>query len=151
MALSKDRMCRGRGWAHAWELMLATSLGSRPARNAGPLAQLTCCPPRSHPGLPDEAFETLTQLEHLYVAHNKVSLYVALRGCILAGVAQDAGPGCGSWGGGAGSGHLDQMLLLLQLSVAPQFLPHSLRVADLAANEVAEIFPLTFGEKPELR
>lgn len=100
MALSKDRMCRGRGWAHAWELMLATSLGSRPARNAGPLAQLTCCPPRSHPGLPDEAFESLTQLEHLYVAHNKVSLYVALRGCILAGVAQDAGPGCGSWGGG---------------------------------------------------
>ncbi|XP_051050671.1 podocan-like protein 1 [Phodopus roborovskii] len=47
--------------------------------------------------------------------------------------------------------HQDQMLLLLQLSVAPQFLPHSLRVADLAANEVVEIFPLTFGEKPELR
>lgn len=45
----------------------------------------------------------------------------------------------------------DQMLLLLQLSVAPQFLPPSLRVADLAANEVVEIFPLTFGEKPELR
>ncbi|XP_052584643.1 podocan-like protein 1 [Peromyscus californicus insignis] len=62
----------------------------------------------SSEGLPDEAFESLTQLEHFYVAHNK-------------------------------------------LSVAPQFLPHSLRVADLAANEVAEIFPLTFGEKPELR
>ncbi|XP_028714476.1 podocan-like protein 1 isoform X1 [Peromyscus leucopus] len=62
----------------------------------------------SSEGLPDEAFESLTQLEHLYVAHNK-------------------------------------------LSVAPQFLPRSLRVADLAANEVAEIFPLTFGEKPELR
>ena len=38
-----------------------------------------------------------------------------------------------------------------QLSVAPQFLPRSLRVADLAANEVTEIFPLTFGEKPALR
>lgn len=25
------------------------------------------------PGLPDEAFESLTQLQHIYVAHNKVS------------------------------------------------------------------------------
>ena len=41
--------------------------------------------------------------------------------------------------------------LLPQLSEAPQFLPRSLRVADLAANEVTEIFPLTFGEKPALR
>ena len=41
--------------------------------------------------------------------------------------------------------------MLPQLSVAPQFLPRSLRVADLAANEVTEIFPLTFGEKPALR
>ncbi|XP_040306053.1 podocan-like protein 1 isoform X4 [Herpailurus yagouaroundi] len=40
---------------------------------------------------------------------------------------------------------------LLRLSVAPQFLPRSLRVADLAANQVTEIFPLTFGEKPALR
>ncbi|XP_034349394.1 podocan-like protein 1 isoform X2 [Arvicanthis niloticus] len=56
----------------------------------------------SSEGLPDEAFESLTQLENFYVAHNK-------------------------------------------------FLPRSLRVADLAANEVVEIFPLTFGEKPALR
>ncbi|GAB1293382.1 Podocan-like protein 1 [Apodemus speciosus] len=62
----------------------------------------------SSEGLPDEAFESLNQLENFYVAHNK-------------------------------------------LSVAPQFLPRSLRVADLAANEVVEIFPLTFGEKPALR
>ncbi|XP_054419520.1 podocan-like protein 1 [Pteronotus mesoamericanus] len=62
----------------------------------------------SSEGLPDEAFESLTQLQHIYVAHNK-------------------------------------------LSVAPQFLPRSLRVADLAANQVTEIFPLTFGGKPELR
>ncbi|EPQ17263.1 Podocan-like protein 1 [Myotis brandtii] len=62
----------------------------------------------SSEGLPDEAFESLTQLQHFYVAHNK-------------------------------------------LSVAPQFLPRSLRVADLAANQVTEIFPLTFGEKPALR
>ncbi|VFV38359.1 podocan-like protein 1-like [Lynx pardinus] len=62
----------------------------------------------SSEGLPDEAFESLTQLQHIYVAHNK-------------------------------------------LSVAPQFLPRSLRVADLAANQVTEIFPLTFGEKPALR
>ncbi|XP_042834288.1 podocan-like protein 1 isoform X4 [Panthera tigris] len=40
---------------------------------------------------------------------------------------------------------------LPRLSVAPQFLPRSLRVADLAANQVTEIFPLTFGEKPALR
>ncbi|KAM5187398.1 LOW QUALITY PROTEIN: podocan-like protein 1 [Callospermophilus lateralis] len=62
----------------------------------------------SSEGLPDEAFESLTQLQHIYVAHNK-------------------------------------------LSAAPQFLPRSLRVADLAANQVAEVFPLTFGEKPALR
>ncbi|XP_013367662.1 PREDICTED: podocan-like protein 1 isoform X1 [Chinchilla lanigera] len=62
----------------------------------------------SSEGLPDEAFESLGQLQHLYVAHN-------------------------------------------QLSAAPQFLPRSLRVADLAANQVTEIFPLTFGEKPALR
>ncbi|XP_027944646.1 podocan-like protein 1 isoform X1 [Eumetopias jubatus] len=62
----------------------------------------------SSEGLPDEAFESLTQLQHIYVAHNK-------------------------------------------LSVAPQFLPRSLRVVDLAANQVTEIFPLTFGEKPALR
>ncbi|XP_059552576.1 podocan-like protein 1 isoform X2 [Myotis daubentonii] len=62
----------------------------------------------SSEGLPDEAFESLSQLQHFYVAHNK-------------------------------------------LSVAPQFLPRSLRVADLAANQVTEIFPLTFGEKPALR
>ncbi|KAM4888536.1 podocan-like protein 1 isoform 4-T4 [Thomomys bottae] len=61
----------------------------------------------SSEGLPEEAFESLTQLQHIYVAHNK-------------------------------------------LSVAPQFLPHSLRVADLAANQLVEIFPLTFGEKPAL-
>ncbi|XP_045847269.1 podocan-like protein 1 isoform X3 [Meles meles] len=32
-----------------------------------------------------------------------------------------------------------------------RFLPRSLRIADLAANQVTEIFPLTFGEKPALR
>ncbi|XP_012584749.1 PREDICTED: podocan-like protein 1 isoform X2 [Condylura cristata] len=62
----------------------------------------------SSEGLPDEAFESLSQLQHIYIAHNK-------------------------------------------LSVAPQFLPPSLRIADLAANQVMEIFPLTFGEKPTLR
>nr|XP_024093774.2 podocan-like protein 1 isoform X5 [Pongo abelii] len=30
------------------------------------------CPP-TLPGLPDEAFESLTQLQHIYVAHNKLS------------------------------------------------------------------------------
>ncbi|MEJ1286225.1 podocan-like 1 [Cricetulus griseus] len=103
----------------------------------------------SSEGLPDEAFESLTQLEHFYVAHNKVSMYVALRRCIPAGSlsVRDLGVGAGE----AGNPHRDQMLLLLQLSVAPQFLPRTLRVADLAANEVVEIFPLTFGEKPALR
>lgn len=47
--------------------------------------------------------------------------------------------------------HHDQHTVFPQLSVAPQFLPRSLRVADLAANQVTEIFPLTFGEKPALR
>ncbi|XP_069914969.1 podocan-like protein 1 isoform X1 [Oryctolagus cuniculus] len=62
----------------------------------------------SSEGLPDEAFESLTELQHIYVANNK-------------------------------------------LSVAPQFLPRSVRVVDLAANQVMEVFPLTFGEKPALR
>ncbi|XP_007655760.1 podocan-like protein 1 isoform X2 [Ornithorhynchus anatinus] len=39
----------------------------------------------------------------------------------------------------------------LKLTVAPQFLPRSLRIADLAANQLTEIYPLTFGEKPGLR
>lgn len=30
-------------------------------------------PPTPFPGLPDEAFESLTQLQHIYMAHNKVS------------------------------------------------------------------------------
>lgn len=45
----------------------------------------------------------------------------------------------------------DQYTVFPQLSVAPQFLPRSLRVVDLAANQMTEIFPLTFGEKPALR
>ncbi|XP_074166917.1 podocan-like protein 1 isoform X1 [Sminthopsis crassicaudata] len=62
----------------------------------------------SSDGLPDEAFESLPDLQYIYLANN-------------------------------------------QLTVAPQFLPHSLRIADLAANQLMEIYPLTFGEKPELR
>ncbi|KAM6469978.1 podocan-like protein 1 isoform 1-T1 [Liasis olivaceus] len=38
-----------------------------------------------------------------------------------------------------------------KLSVAPQFLPHSLRIVDLAANHLTCIYPLTFGHKPGLR
>ena len=65
--------------------------------------------------------------------------------------AQPAGR-CGAGGEGQ-DGHATgtTAAALPQLSVAPQFLPRSLRVADLAANEVTEIFPLTFGEKPALR
>lgn len=73
----------------------------------------------------------------------------------LRGPEQGEPPGPGppapcSWtargGGAAGPAQLAP-----QLSVAPQFLPRSLRVADLAANQMTEIFPLTFGEKPALR
>ncbi|XP_063514777.1 podocan-like protein 1 isoform X7 [Pongo pygmaeus] len=87
----------------ACEPSTSTTTSSPPKTGLGSLH----CPP-TLPGLPDEAFESLTQLQHIYVAHNK-------------------------------------------LSVAPQFLPRSLRVVDLAANQVMEIFPLTFGEKPALR
>ncbi|XP_074059681.1 podocan-like protein 1 [Macrotis lagotis] len=62
----------------------------------------------SSDGLPDEAFESLPDLQYIYLANN-------------------------------------------QLTVAPQFLPRSLRIADLAANQLIEIYPLTFGQKPELR
>ena len=41
-------------------------LPSPPARRVPSL-------PTSRTGLPDEAFESLTQLQHIYVAHNKVS------------------------------------------------------------------------------
>ncbi|KAJ7317394.1 hypothetical protein JRQ81_003556 [Phrynocephalus forsythii] len=38
-----------------------------------------------------------------------------------------------------------------KLTVAPQFLPSSLRIVDLAANRLSCIYPLTFGQKPGLR
>ncbi|MGH0186332.1 UNVERIFIED_CONTAM: hypothetical protein FKN15_021108 [Acipenser sinensis] len=38
-----------------------------------------------------------------------------------------------------------------RLTVAPRFLPESLRIADLAANALTEVYPLTFGGKPHLR
>lgn len=38
-----------------------------------------------------------------------------------------------------------------KLTVAPQFLPSTLRIVDLAANRLTCIYPLTFGEKPGLR
>ncbi|XP_058864204.1 podocan-like protein 1 isoform X3 [Acipenser ruthenus] len=37
-----------------------------------------------------------------------------------------------------------------RLTVAPRFLPESLRIADLAANALTEVYPLTFGGKPHL-
>ncbi|XP_058863222.1 podocan-like protein 1 isoform X1 [Acipenser ruthenus] len=37
-----------------------------------------------------------------------------------------------------------------RLTVAPRFLPKSLRIADLAANALTEVYPLTFGGKPHL-
>ncbi|KAM4888534.1 podocan-like protein 1 isoform 2-T2 [Thomomys bottae] len=99
----------------------------------------------SSEGLPEEAFESLTQLQHIYVAHNKVSTFQ--RGSWLP-QPHTAQPVRGARCGGAAE---PAGLWFLQLSVAPQFLPHSLRVADLAANQLVEIFPLTFGEKPALR
>ncbi|XP_062979695.1 podocan-like protein 1 [Elgaria multicarinata webbii] len=38
-----------------------------------------------------------------------------------------------------------------KLSVAPQFLPSTLLIVDLAANRLTCIYPLTFGHKPGLR
>ncbi|XP_044299370.1 podocan-like protein 1 [Varanus komodoensis] len=38
-----------------------------------------------------------------------------------------------------------------KLSVAPQYLPSTLRIVDLAANRLTCIYPLTFGHKPGLR
>nr|XP_060619620.1 podocan-like protein 1 [Anolis sagrei ordinatus] len=38
-----------------------------------------------------------------------------------------------------------------KLTVAPQFLPSSLRIVDLAANRLTCIYPFTFGHKPALR
>ena len=45
----------------------APSLGPRAAEGGVPSLPIPL------PGLPDEAFESLTQLQHIYVAHNKVS------------------------------------------------------------------------------
>ncbi|XP_042311663.1 podocan-like protein 1 isoform X2 [Sceloporus undulatus] len=38
-----------------------------------------------------------------------------------------------------------------KLTLAPQFLPNTLRIVDLAANRLTCIYPLTFGHKPGLR
>ncbi|XP_077185925.1 podocan-like protein 1 isoform X2 [Paroedura picta] len=38
-----------------------------------------------------------------------------------------------------------------QLSDAPQFLPSSLRIVDMAANRLTRLYQLTFGHKPGLR
>uniref|UniRef100_A0A8C8SP73 Podocan like 1 n=1 Tax=Pelusios castaneus TaxID=367368 RepID=A0A8C8SP73_9SAUR len=38
-----------------------------------------------------------------------------------------------------------------KLTVAPQFLPSTVRIVDLAANQLTEIYPLTFGQKANLR
>ncbi|XP_061469841.1 podocan-like protein 1 isoform X2 [Rhineura floridana] len=38
-----------------------------------------------------------------------------------------------------------------KLSVAPQLLPSTLRIVDLAANHLTCVYPLTFGHKPGLR
>lgn len=103
------------------------------------------------PGLPDEAFESLTQLQHIYVAHNKVN--PPLTPYSAPGLARlgSHSTDCRGDSMGLEGDHQDQYAVFPQLSVAPQFLPRSLRVADLAANQVTEIFPLTFGEKPALR
>ncbi|ELK06749.1 Podocan-like protein 1 [Pteropus alecto] len=105
----------------------------------------------SSEGLPDEAFESLTQLQHIYVAHNKVN--PLLTPYSAPGLARlgSRSTDCRGDSMGLEGDHQDQYAVFPQLSVAPQFLPRSLRVADLAANQVTEIFPLTFGEKPALR
>uniref|UniRef100_A0A8C4T4S1 Podocan like 1 n=1 Tax=Erpetoichthys calabaricus TaxID=27687 RepID=A0A8C4T4S1_ERPCA len=38
-----------------------------------------------------------------------------------------------------------------RLTIAPRILPRALRIVDMAANTLEEIFPLTFGEKPHLK
>ncbi|XP_043913668.1 podocan-like protein 1 [Protopterus annectens] len=38
-----------------------------------------------------------------------------------------------------------------QLTVAPRILPTTLRIADFAGNLLTEIYPMTFGHKPQLR
>ncbi|KAL8164527.1 UNVERIFIED_CONTAM: hypothetical protein K2H54_052973, partial [Gekko kuhli] len=38
-----------------------------------------------------------------------------------------------------------------QLSDAPQFLPSTLRIVDMAANRLTQLYQLTFGHKPGLR
>uniref|UniRef100_A0A452GTX7 LRRNT domain-containing protein n=1 Tax=Gopherus agassizii TaxID=38772 RepID=A0A452GTX7_9SAUR len=45
----------------------------------------------------------------------------------------------------------DVQHLSLQLTVAPQILPSTVRIVDLAANLLTEVYPLTFGQKANLR
>lgn len=108
-------------------------------------------PPALLLGLPDEAFESLTQLQHIYVAHNKVRYPPEPHPRPDLAWPTSHSTECRGDSTGLEGSHQDQYVVLPQLSVAPQFLPCSLRVADLAANQVTEIFPLTFGEKPALR
>lgn len=55
-----------RALGQSWERRLPGPGG----RGGGPRVPSPSIP---LPGLPDEAFESLTQLQHIYVAHNKVS------------------------------------------------------------------------------
>lgn len=127
----------------SWEHRVPLSLA--PARPGVP------SPPAPLLGLPDEAFESLTQLQHIYVAHNKVRYPPERHPRPDLAWPASHSTECRGDSTGLEGGCQDQYVVLPQLSVAPQFLPRSLRVADLAANQVTEIFPLTFGEKPALR
>lgn len=59
---------------------------------------------RPLPGLPDEAFESLTQLQHIYVAHNKVSITT----CPLAWLGSHSRVQRGQQVGGERVRHQDQ-------------------------------------------
>ena len=68
--------------------------------------------PPTLPGLPDEAFESLTQLQHLCVAHNKVSPQPHPQAEPSEGAASVTQPrvwrGQLCWGSGGAKAHQDQ-------------------------------------------
>ena len=64
------------GWEHRLPLLPSHTRPGVPS----PSASLT--------GLPDEAFESLTQLQHIYVAHNRVSPPPLTQGLAFQGSSQ---------------------------------------------------------------
>uniref|UniRef100_A0A4W3K7M3 Podocan n=1 Tax=Callorhinchus milii TaxID=7868 RepID=A0A4W3K7M3_CALMI len=95
-----------------------------------------------HLSLQNNALETIP-IDGLSKLHNLETLNLQNNRLTSSGLPDDA------------FNSLDNLQYLYlannKLTVAPKFLPKSLVSADVAANYLTRIYPLTFGQKPKLR